>query len=394
MATLLLIAIYISYIGLGIPDSLLGAAWPAIYTEFGLPVSGAGYVTMLISVCTAISSLVSARLVNRFSTRSITAASTALTAVALLGISFSPNIYWLCLFAIPMGFGAGAIDSTLNNYVALNYSATQMNFLHCFYGIGVSVSPYLMSLALRRSNMWRMGYRVAFYIQFAIMVIAFVTLPLWNKVKENRAEEEVFTPVTLSYKEMVKMPSVVMVWLCFMTSCAIESLCTTWGSTFLVNSKGMSADAAAEVVTLYYVGLTLGRFCSGLFARRIKPWGLIKIGEGIVLISIIMLMLPLPPSVAGISLFVTGFGIGPVFPNFTHLTPVNFGKEISQSIIGSQMALTYVSIMLTPVLFGEAAEKFSTDVFPYFALAVFALLVFSTALLIRILKKENRYNAH
>lgn len=211
MATLLLIVIYISYIGLGIPDSLFGAAWPAIHTEFDIPVSSAGYITMLISVCTALSSVVSAKLVNRFSTKWVVAVSTAFTAVALFGFSFSSNIYILCLFAIPLGFGAGAIDATLNNYVALNYSATQMNFLHCFYGIGVSVSPYLMSLALRGSNEWRMGYRAVFYIQLAIMVIAFMSLPLWNKVKENKPSEDDFTPVSLSYRQMIKMPSVVMV---------------------------------------------------------------------------------------------------------------------------------------------------------------------------------------
>lgn len=390
MATLLLIVIYISYIGLGIPDSLFGAAWPAIHTEFSIPVSSAGYITMLISICTAISSVVSARLVNRFSTKWVVAVSTAFTAVALLGISFSPNIYSLCIFAIPMGFGAGAIDATLNNYVALNYSATQMNFLHCFYGIGVSVSPYFMSLALRQSSMWRMGYRMVFYIQFAIMVIAFVSLPLWNKVKENKPHEEEFAPVSLSYRQMFKMPSVVMVWLCFMTSCAIESICTTWGSTFLVNTKGFSADEGAELVTLYFLGLTLGRFCSGLLARKISPWGLIKIGEGIVFLAILLMMLPLPPYFSGLALFFTGFGIGPVFPNFTHLTPVNFGKEVSQSVIGSQMATTYISIMLTPPLFGQIVKYFSTDIFPYFVMVLFVLLVLSTAGLIKSLKQDNR----
>lgn len=388
MATLLLIVIYISYIGLGIPDSLFGAAWPAIHTEFDIPVSSAGYITMLISVCTALSSVVSAKLVNRFSTKWVVAVSTAFTAVALFGFSFSSNIYILCLFAIPLGFGAGAIDATLNNYVALNYSATQMNFLHCFYGIGVSVSPYLMSLALRGSNEWRMGYRAVFYIQLAIMVIAFMSLPLWNKVKENKPSEDDFTPVSLSYRQMIKMPSVVMVWLCFMTSCAIESLCTTWGSTFLVNTRGLSADKGAEMVTLYFLGLTLGRFCSGLFARKISPWNLIKIGECIVFLSILLMMLPLPAYFAGAALFFTGFGIGPVFPNFTHLTPINFGREVSQSVIGSQMATTYVSIMLTPPLFGQIVKCFGTDVFPYFAMALFVLLVLSTAGLIKSLKAK------
>jgi len=184
------------------------------------------------------------------------------------------------------------------------------------------------------------------------------------------------------------MPSVVMVWLCFMTSCAIESLCTTWGSTFLVNTRGLSADKGAEMVTLYFLGLTLGRFCSGLFARKISPWNLIKIGECIVFLSILLMMLPLPACFAGAALFFTGFGIGPVFPNFTHLTPINFGREVSQSVIGSQMATTYVSIMLTPPLFGQIVKCFGTDVFPYFAMALFVLLVLSTAGLIKSLKAK------
>lgn len=389
MATLLLIIIYIAFIGLGIPDSLFGTAWPAIYVSFEIPISSANYVTLLISCGTVISSALSARIINRFGTAVVTAVSTAITAAALFGFSVSGNLLWLCIFSIPMGLGAGAVDSALNNYVALHYKATHMNFLHCFYGIGVSVSPYLMSLALTNENNWRDGYRLAFYLQLAIALITIVSLPLWKKAHPAslQSNEEIH-PKTLSIINMLKMPSVRAVLLIFIGSCAIECTCGTWGSTFLVNSKGMSVDHAAKIITLYYVGMALGRFLSGILAARLSSWKLIHLGQTITIFAILLLFLPLPSTIAAAGLFFIGLGNSPIFPNLIHLTPENFGKDISQSVMGMQMAASYAGIMLIPPIFGLWAQKTGTDIFPLYLLIMLVVMLFGTYSMLNFLKKR------
>lgn len=389
MATLLLIIIYIAFIGLGIPDSLFGTAWPAIYVSFEIPISSANYVTLLISCGTVISSALSARIINRFGTAVVTAVSTAITAAALFGFSVSGNLLWLCIFSIPMGLGAGAVDSALNNYVALHYKATHMNFLHCFYGIGVSVSPYLMSLALTNENNWRDGYRLAFYLQLAIALITIVSIPLWKKAHPAslQSNEEIH-PKTLSIINMLKMPSVRAVLLIFIGSCAIECTCGTWGSTFLVNSKGMSVDHAAKIITLYYVGMALGRFLSGILAARLSSWKLIHLGQTITIFAILLLFLPLPSTIAAAGLFFIGLGNSPIFPNLIHLTPENFGKDISQSVMGMQMAASYAGIMLIPPIFGLWAQKTGTDIFPLYLLIMLVVMLFGTYSMLNFLKKR------
>lgn len=389
MATLLLIIIYIAFIGLGIPDSLFGTAWPAIYVSFEIPISSANYVTLLISCGTVISSALSARIINRFGTAVVTAVSTAITAAALFGFSVSGNLLWLCIFSIPMGLGAGAVDSALNNYVALHYKATHMNFLHCFYGIGVSVSPYLMSLALTNENNWRDGYRLTFYLQLAIALITIVSLPLWKKAHPAslQSNEEIH-PKTLSIINMLKMPSVRAVLLIFIGSCAIECTCGTWGSTFLVNSKGMSVDHAAKIITLYYVGMALGRFLSGILAARLSSWKLIHLGQTITIFAILLLFLPLPSTIAAAGLFFIGLGNSPIFPNLIHLTPENFGKDISQSVMGMQMAASYAGIMLIPPIFGLWAQKTGTDIFPLYLLIMLVVMLFGTYSMLNFLKKR------
>lgn len=389
MATLLLAVIYIAFIGLGIPDSLFGTAWPAIYREFSLPISMASCVTLLISGGTVVSSLFSARLINRFGTGRVTAVSTALTAAALLGFSLSGHLLWLCLFAVPLGLGAGAIDSALNNYVALHYRATHMNFLHCFYGVGVSLSPYLMSLALSGQGGWRSGYRLAFFIQLGIAVVTIAALPLWGRaVHAQTADEQETAPRTLSLSQLARLPGVKSVWLAFIGSCAIEYICGAWGSTFLVESKDMAVDTAAQIITLYYVGMALGRFLSGVLSVKLSSWALIRIGQGVVLAAIVLLLLPLPAFAAGAGLFLIGLGNGPVFPNLIHLTPTNFGRDVSQSVMGSQMAAAYVGIMLVPPLFGLLAQAAGTDIFPFFLLVLFIGMIGATLRLIRTVKKR------
>lgn len=390
MATLLLIVIYIAFIGLGIPDSLFGAAWPAIYPEFGVPMSLASVVTLLISACTAVSSLSSARLINRFGTGLITLVSTALTAIALLGFSLSGALWWLCLFAVPLGLGAGAIDSALNNYVALHYRATHMSFLHCFYGVGVSLSPYLMSLALGEQNNWRGGYRVAFFIQLTISAVALLALPLWGRVQQNETASKTVAPRTLPLRQQARTPAIRAVWGLFVTSVAIEFTCGTWGSTFLVNARGLTAETAARVVTFYYIGMTLGRFLSGVLAARLAGWRLIRIGQGVVFAAIVMLAIPSPVT-AGIGLFLVGLGNGPAFPNLTYLTPHSFGADVSQSVMGTQLAASYVGTMAVPPLFGLLAQTFGAGLFPWFLLVLYALLIGCLTRETQLLKAQGRY---
>lgn len=387
MTTILLTIIYIACIGLGIPDSLLGTAWPAIYREFGLPISSVSYISLLISVGTVISSLLSARVINKFGTGKVAAVSTSMTAIALLGFSFSNNLLWLCLSAIPLGLGAGAIDTAMNNYVALHYTSKHMNFLHCFYGIGVSFSPYLMSMALSNQSDWRNGYQTVFYFQLLISVICIIALPLWNKVKESTHVQEENTR-TMTLSELIKMPSVRFVWGAFIGLGAMESLCAVWTSTFLVNVKGITSYNASKVIMIYYIGMTLGRFLSGILADKLSSWKLIKIGQLITISAILLLILPLSLESSILGLFLIGLGISPIFPNLIHLTPKNFGKSISQSVMGTQIAAFYVATILTPPFFGLIAELFGVNLFPFTLFISFIVVLFSIIFLTRELKKS------
>lgn len=380
MATLLVIIIFVTYIGLGIPDSLFGTAWPAIYTEFDLPISYSNFVTGLMYTGTIISSLLSARLTKKHGTPLVVALSTFLTAVAIFGFSFSKNMFMLCLCTIPLGLGAGAIDNVLNSYVALNYKATYVNFLHCSYGVGVTLSPFLMSFALKNSNDWQGGYRTMFVFQLALTLMCFLSIPVWKKVKEQKAIEDETRVVSIP--DLLKIPIARASLVIYFGSCAIESICLAWGSTFLVKSKDLTPDKAAGMITFYFIGMTLGRFLSGVLANRISPKKIIIIGESITLIAIILTFAG-NPSIAGLGLFLIGLGNGPIFPNMTHLTPIHMGRDISRSFIGLQGAVSYGSILLSPISFGLLAEKFSTDIFSLIQISALVITAFATIVMIK-----------
>lgn len=380
MATLLVIIIFATYVGLGIPDSLFGSAWPAIYTEFDLPISYSNFVTGIMYVGTVVSSLLSARLTKRLGTPLVVAFSTALTAVAILGYSYSQNIIVMCLFSIPLGLGAGGIDNVLNTYVALNYKATHVNFLHCSYGVGVTLSPFLMSLALKNSNNWQGGYRTMFFFQLALTIMCFLSIPIWKKVKEQKAIEDETRVVSIP--ELLKIPIARASLVIYFGSCAIESVCLAWGSTFLVNSKGLTPDKAAQMITFYFIGMTLGRFLSGVLVNKISPKKIIVIGESITLIAILLTFVG-NPSISGVGLFLIGLGNGPIFPNMTHLTPIHMGRDISQSFIGLQGTVAYASILLSPITFGLLAEKLSTDIFSVFQIIAFVITAVSTCVMLK-----------
>ncbi len=385
MATLLLIVIYLCFIALGIPDSLFGAAWPAIYTDMNLPISYASIVALIVSCGTVFCSFVSGYVIAKLGTWRVTWISTVLTAAALLGFSCSDNFWWFCVLALPLGIGAGSIDTALNNYVALHYNAMQMSFLHCFYGIGVSLSPYLLSFFLAGSGGWRPGYRTMFAIQMGIAVLALVSYPLWrvHKTKGNgkSTETEEQYPV-ISPLRLLRMPRVRAACMTFFGSCSLEHICGVWGATYLVNSRGLETDAAARIITLYYVGIALGRLLSGLFSAKLTPWQIIIGGEGLsscaLAVLLLQLIVPIPPIIDGIALFIIGVGNGAYFPNMIHLTPENFGRELSQSVIGTQMGSAYLGIMIMPPLFGLAAQHISTDLFAPILTAMLAVMIWAT----------------
>lgn len=374
MATLLLIIIYLAFVGLGLPDSAFGTAWPAIYAEYALPFSFGSIVTTIVTCGTISSSILSARVIEKFGTGKVTAVSTGLTAAALLGYSFSGNFLLLCLLAIPLGLGAGAVDTGLNNYVALHYSSAQMSLLHCFYGIGITVSPYLMAQLLSTDAGWRGGYRMASFIQVGIAAVLFLALPLWKKV--NRKEAEADAPVkVLSVKALAKIPGVKIMWLLFITSCAIENVTNTWGSTFLVEYKGMAAEKAAEVMIFYFVGFTLGRLLSGILATRLSCWRIIRLAGAVLGVAMALLLLPLPDFMMIAALFLIGMGNSPLFPNFTYLAPINFGTDISQSVIGTQMAASNTGFMLAPILGSLLGQVFGMGMFPLFLTVLYVFLI-------------------
>ncbi len=370
--TVLLVVVFIMFIGLGTPDSILGAAWPVMYRDLDLPISLAGYITATVSGCTIISSLLSSKFINKFGTGTVATVSTLLTALALLGYSFTSSPIFLFVLAAPLGFGAGAVDAALNGFVALHYSASKMSYLHCFYGLGISASPLVMSLVLDGGN-WRSGYRIMSAVQFVIALIGFIALPLWRKAKRKDVAENEAPSKTLSLKQLLKMPKVWLSGFTFFLSDAILICAGSWSSSYFVDFRGLNPDKAARVTMLYYIGLAAGRFLSGVFADRIGQRKLIKTSIFVLPIALILFALPLNITVGAGALFIIGMGIGPVYPNLAHLTPEIFGRDIAQSVMGVQQAMCYAGIMLMPSLFGLLAQLFSTAILPYYVITMFII---------------------
>lgn len=390
MATLLLVVIFIVFIGLGLPDSSIGAAWPALYLDLGLDVGIQSLVSAIVSLGTVIASLFSARLINKFGTSIVTSFSTLLTALALIGFALSTSLWWLLALAIPLGFGAGAIDAALNNYVATHYKTFAMNFLHCFYGVGVTLTPYIFSFALRGNNNWRLGFKVIFIIQIAVAILSFATLSVWTKVKEKNPEKDNFKPQTLSLKQMSKMRPVRIAWLLFFSTCALEFLCGTWGCTFLVKTKAVTESYAAALITLYYLGITAGRLLSGAVSKKVSCGGILTIGFSMVAVGVASLFFNLPPWLLGIGFLLIGLGNGPTFPNLTHVTPKIYGRERSQSIIGTQMASCNLGILFMYAVSGPLFQGISFKVFPWFALISYLAMILAFFIYQRLLVKDGK----
>ncbi len=386
----LLVVIYIAFIGLGVPDSLIGSAWPAIHTEMNVPVEAVSVLTFIISGCTVLSSMFSVYILNKFGTAKVTAFSTAMTAAALFGFSVVPSFWLMVPLAVVLGLGAGAIDSGLNNYIALHFKASHMNFLHCFYGVGVSLSPYLMSQALSGTS-WRSGYRYAFYVQAAITVLLILSLPLWKK-NVSSGQDEGNECVNLTLWQMFKKSEVRLVWIIMLVTNAIEYACGVWGSTYLVAAKGFEMEHGALALTVYYVGMSIGRFVSGLLSGRISTWKRIGIGSVILAPAIVLMLLPLQGFVSVMGLFLIGLGNGSIYPNMIHLTPHNFGKEVSQSIMGSQIAFAYIGVMLAPPVVSLISGLLGIGVYPILLAVLYMIMIVALKCFVSKLKKQNKYN--
>lgn len=375
MSVALLIIIYLSFISLGLPDSLLGSAWPAMYQGLGAPLSSAGVVSMIVAGGTIVSSLLSERLIRRFRTGLVTAVSVLMTAVALLGFSLSGSFWQLCLWAIPLGLGAGAVDAALNNFVALHYKASHMNWLHCFWGIGASAGPVVMSAYLAAGS-WQGGYRAISIIQFALVAVLILSLPLWKRVQGPAEIEGVETSAPLSIRQVLALPGAKPTLVSFFCYCAMETTVGLWGATFLNVVRGIPADTAAGWISLYFMGITLGRLVSGILAGRLTFIQMMRLGQGLIGAGVIVLLLPVSGWPMLVGLFLIGLGCAPLYPTLLHQTPESFGQQNSQAIMGIQMATAYVGTTLMPPLFGLLGSALGYGLLPVYVGALLALMVF------------------
>ncbi|MDE6719987.1 MAG: MFS transporter [Treponemataceae bacterium] len=374
MLSFLLPIIYVAFISLGLPDALLGAAWPVMRNEFNVPLSYAGIVSMIIALGTVFSSLKSDALNIKFGTGKITAASVGMTAVALFGFSVSTQFWQICLWAIPYGLGAGSVDAALNNYVALHYESRHMSWLHCFWGVGATLGPYIMGAVLTRGGIWNGGYRIISIMQIALTAILIFSLPLWKKNEEISSQknssanssEEKSERKPLSLKEIFKIPGAKEIFICFFCYSAVEQTSGLWAASFLTICKNVQPETAATFASLFYFGIMIGRAASGFITFKLNDTQMIRLGLAIILLGVICVALPLEKILSLTGLVLIGLGCAPIYPSIIHSTPAHFGAEKSQAIIGVQMASAYIGTSFMPPLFGLLANHVSIALFPAF----------------------------
>ena len=375
MYLLLLAIIYLAFISLGLPDSTLGAAWPTIYEELNIPISYMGIISVTISAGTIISSLFTDRAIAKLGTRGVTAASIFLTALSLFGFSTATSFYQICLWSIPYGFGAGAIDAGLNNYIALHYNSRHMNWLHCFWGVGTVISPNIMSIALAKGG-WQSGYRLLSAIQIAIALIVLLSFPLWKVNKSKNPDDAEVKPIGII--DALKIPGAVAVFTGFFAYCAAESTAMLWTSSYFEGVFGVSKGEAATLGSIFFIGMTAGRFISGLISERLGDSKMIRLGAAVSAVGIIVLSIPVK-EVAIVGFIIFGLGCAPIYPSIVHSTPERFGSDKSQSIIGIQMASAYLGSIIMPSIFGIIANFVSITLMPlYLAIFVVVMLVMIT----------------
>ena len=376
--------IYLAFISLGLPDSLLGSTWPLMNVEFGGPMGNAGFVSIIISCGTIVSSLFSHRLIRLIGTGKVTVISVTMTAVALLGFSFSPSFLWLLACAAPLGLGAGAVDSGLNEFVAEHYEAKHMNWLHCFWGVGAMLGPVLISALEQWGHTWRSGYFSISMIQFALVVLLLFSLPMWKKFSKPTAghtREVPNTKVKHGLLAPFQVKGAVFALSTFFLYISVEATIMLWGYSYLVKIKNILPESAAGWISLFFLGITAGRMLSGFVSMKLSNEALIRMGAILVIAGLVLMLLPLPTLFTIVALVIIGFGLAPIFPSMLHQTPIHFGKENAQAAMGFQMAVAYTSTTLMPPLFGQLFAHVSFSLMPYVLLVcAFGLLAFSARL--------------
>ncbi len=393
MATLLLPIIYLAFISLGLPDSLLGSAWPVLHHELNVPVSYAGIISMIIAFSTVISSLNSDRLTKKFGAGLVTAVSVAITCLSLFGFSVSHSFWLLCLIAIPYGLGGGSVDAALNNYVALHYKSRHMSWLHCMWGVGAASGPYLMGFALSRQNSWNMGYRYVGFFQVVLTAILFVSLPIWKTRKnENQVSESAESKQpskVLSLKEILSIKGAKPIMLCFFCYCAVEQTTGLWAASYLNIFKGIEAETASFFASLFYTGITVGRAINGFVTMKFSDKALIRIGQGIIASGILMLLIPGSDILALAGFIIIGLGCAPIYPCVIHSTPATFGEDKSQAIVGVQMASAYIGTTFMPPLFGLISKYISISLLPLYLTVLLITMTFMYSLVVKKTKRAN-----
>lgn len=393
MFAMLLAIIYVSFISLGLPDSLLGSAWPVMQPELGVPVSYAGLITMVISFGTIVSSLMSDRLNRRLGTGLVTAISVLMTAIALFGFSVSDSFFMLCIWSIPYGLGAGAVDAALNNFVALHYTSRHMNWLHCFWGVGAAISPYIMGACLSNGSGWHSGYLTVSIIQIILSACIFISIPLWKRKSRENSESNEVAAKAVSLKQALKIKGVPAVLITFFAYCAIEQTTGLWASSYLVQNREIGVETASSFASLFFLGITFGRFLCGFISDKIGDKTLVRIGILTSISGTILVALPLESDLFALGgLIIIGFGCAPIYPSIIHSTPSNFGKENSQAIIGIQMASAYVGTTFMPPLFGVIASLIDIAIYPFYLLLFATILLIMSERVNRIIAVKNNKN--
>ena len=390
MFQLLLLIIYLSLISLGLPDALLGAAWPSMYRELHVSISYAGAISMIIAFGTIISSLQSDRLTRKLGTGKVTAISVAMTAVALFGFSTSHSFVALCLWAIPYGLGAGSVDASLNNYVALHYESKHMSWLHCMWGIGAAAGPYIMGYVLTNGRSWNSGYRVISVLQIILTMILFFSLPLWKnrpEIIDDNGQE--VSAKALSLREVIRIPGAKEIMVCFFCYCALEQTAGLWASSYLSLYKGVSAETAATFASMFYIGITIGRALCGFVTMKLNDVQMIRLGQVLIAVGILIMFLPFGQTLSLVGLIVIGLGCAPIYPCIIHSTPTHFGADKSQAIIGIQMASAYVGTLLMPPVFGLIANHITVALLPVY---LFIILILMFVMHEALTKKSSMHN--
>ncbi|MBQ7226295.1 MAG: MFS transporter [Clostridia bacterium] len=376
MITLLLAAIYLAFISLGLPDAMLGSAWPSMFVDFDVPVSYAGIVSAIIAFGTIISSLASDRITKWLGASKTTAISALITALSLLGFAFSQEFWMLCVISVPYGLGAGSVDAALNNYVSIHFASRHMNWLHCMWGLGATIGPFIMGSALTNGLDWSDGYIIASIIQIVIAGILFISLPVWKKPMTDTTQEmseEQKKPLRL--KDVISLKGAWAVMITFFCYCAVEAIASLWASTYINLEKGIDAETAALWGSLYVLGITVGRAICGFISIKLNDVQLTRLGEGIMVIGFTLMLLPLPQGFTLAGLITFGIGSAPIYPCIIHSTPARFGADKSQALIGVQMASAYTGTCLMPSLFGIFANHISIALFPVFVGALTILMI-------------------